>query len=250
MAYRITNKMYVLNRLIIAFFAWALFSSYVIAETYVNKTRLIIHQASGEESLSVINDGEFPVLMQLWIDQGEEFIQPEKLHVPFLVLPPVFRLDAKQSRAARVLFSGDKSTLPNNKESLFWLNVLEIPPKPTAKVDVNVFQMAFRTRIKIFYRPSSLAKLTLQDAVKKVTFSATMLKEKPALRIENPSPMHITLIEVRDSKGKVISKIEGDGMIAPFSKIDVLLDDSKIKDIENLSINYVDDYGVITEYKK
>ncbi|PJI52023.1 molecular chaperone EcpD, partial [Methylobacterium radiotolerans] len=44
--------------------------------------------------------------------------------------------------------------MPQDKESVFWLNVLEIPPKD--KANQNLLQMAFRSRIKLFYRPAGL----------------------------------------------------------------------------------------------
>ncbi len=50
------------------------------------------------------------------------------------------------------------SVLPKDRESVFWFNVLEVPPKPDAATVANqsLLQLAFRTRIKLFYRPEAL----------------------------------------------------------------------------------------------
>jgi chaperone protein EcpD len=45
--------------------------------------------------------------------------------------------------------------VPQDRESVFWLNVLEIPPKPVGKA--NHIQLTVRSRLKLFYRPAGLA---------------------------------------------------------------------------------------------
>ena len=46
--------------------------------------------------------------------------------------------------------------LAQDRESLFWFNVLEVPPKAKDGDSQNVLQLAFRTRIKMFFRPDGL----------------------------------------------------------------------------------------------
>ncbi|MFX7674935.1 fimbria/pilus periplasmic chaperone, partial [Acinetobacter baumannii] len=54
--------------------------------------------------------------------------------------------------------------LSQQQESIFWLNVLDIPPKPegrtqqgqTTTTSNNFLQLAVRSRIKFFYRPIDL----------------------------------------------------------------------------------------------
>ena len=43
--------------------------------------------------------------------------------------------------------------LPSDRESLFWLNIMEIPLKVE---DPNSVQFAIRQRLKLFYRPPAL----------------------------------------------------------------------------------------------
>ncbi|WP_163540299.1 fimbrial biogenesis chaperone, partial [Klebsiella pneumoniae] len=63
------------------------------------------------------------------------------------------------------------SSLPADRESVFFLNVLDIPPRPENLQNQNTVQLAIKSRIKLFYRPAAL-KGTLDDAVAKLTLAA------------------------------------------------------------------------------
>ncbi|WP_164097135.1 fimbria/pilus periplasmic chaperone, partial [Serratia marcescens] len=52
------------------------------------------------------------------------------------------------------------NTLPQNQESLFYLNVLDIPPNASVNDGKNVVKFAIQNRIKLFYRPESVAGVT------------------------------------------------------------------------------------------
>lgn len=77
--------------------------------------------------------------------------------VPFTATPPVSRIDAKRGQTIKLMYTAS-SVLPKDRESVFWFNVLEVPPKPDAATVANqsLLQLAFRTRIKLFYRPEAL----------------------------------------------------------------------------------------------
>ena len=55
------------------------------------------------------------------------------------------------------MFTGAEH-LPQDRETVYWLNVLEIPPKPKAGSDAaeDDLQLAVRSRLKLFYRPKGL----------------------------------------------------------------------------------------------
>lgn len=50
----------------------------------------------------------------------------------------------------------DIHKLPADRESIFYFNVREIPPKSNK---ANTLQIALQTRIKLFWRPKALKKL-------------------------------------------------------------------------------------------
>ncbi|HCE8856097.1 TPA: molecular chaperone [Klebsiella michiganensis] len=115
----------------------------------IGGTRLIYKEAKKEVSLSVANSDSAPYLIQSWAEThagGSD-------KAPFIVTPPLFRLEANQQSLLRIVKTG--SSLPENKESLFWLNVKSIP-SGKAISGVNTLQIAIKTRIKLIYRPTSV----------------------------------------------------------------------------------------------
>lgn len=50
------------------------------------------------------------------------------------------------------------NTLPQDRESLFYLNVIDIPPDNPARSG-NLLKLAMQNRIKLFYRPQGIAAL-------------------------------------------------------------------------------------------
>lgn len=98
--------------------------------------------------------GETP-LTQVWVDDGRVQNQPEKDAAPFIVLPPIVRIEPGKGQSWRTVFNG--SRLPQDRESLFWFNLLDIPPEPKNGKTDNYLQLAIRSRIKLFYRPAGVA---------------------------------------------------------------------------------------------
>ena len=75
---------------------------------------------------------------------------PEELQVPFSVTPAVTRVEWRRRIAHRL----PEGPLPTDRESLFWLNILEVPPRD--EDENNALQFSFRSRFKLFFRPSQL----------------------------------------------------------------------------------------------
>ncbi|WP_145524852.1 molecular chaperone [Yersinia vastinensis] len=206
------------------FMAFALVTSLITAtaahaEVIIKGTRVIYNEKQREAVVQVSNTGNMPVLLQAWIDNGDANARPETIKVPFSVTPPVIRLDPKRDQTIRLFRTG--SGLAADRETLFWFNLLEIPPKPTksATGEDNKLQLAFRTRIKLFYRPAELT-MPSEQAIKHLTFS----KKGNQLVIKNASPYYITFrkIELRASKDSPVlanlSKINNK-MVAPFAEL-------------------------------
>lgn len=189
------------------------------AEVMISGTRVIYEEKQREGVVKVSNTGDMPVLLQAWIDKGDANARPEAIKVPFSVIPPVVRLDPKRDQTIR-LFRTDGG-LTADRETLFWFNLLEVPPKPiqSAAGGENKMQLAFRTRIKMFYRPEGLTVLPAQ-AAKSLAFSM----KGNQIVIKNASPYYITLrkLELRTSeKGPVLANFTkiNNKMVAPFSEL-------------------------------
>lgn len=224
-----------------------LFCEKLLAATYINYTRLILSEKDREVTFTIRNEGDKPVLMQLWTDHDNLLDRPEDIKMPFLILPPVFRVERNSSRVVRLQLLADKSSLPSNKESLFWLNVLEVPQKMN-KGETNALKIAFRTRIKVFYRPAAIKMTEMNAAVRDLRITKGYCTGKPCLQLQNISPLHITLTDIQLSSGRVIKALPADGMIPPFETLEVPLDSAT--DNEAKAFSWIDDYGVINLYEK
>src|SRR5437868_8331382 len=117
------------------------------ASVLLGGTRVILGEKDRQASIPVKNTGTSPYVVQTWIDAGEG-----QNKTPLLVTPPLSRLDPGMENILRIIRVG--GGLPADRESVFRLNVKEIPEKADAKE--NTLQVAVRTRIKLFYRPSNL----------------------------------------------------------------------------------------------
>lgn len=188
------------------------------ASVVITGTRVIFNAAQGETTVRLTNDNSRPALVEAWIDDGDVNSTPDSAHTPFLITPPLFRMDPNKDQSLRILFVPGAKPLSTDRESVFWLNVLEIPPKPGASEQAgkNYLQFAIRSRIKLFYRPVKLPGDVL-TAPGKLTFKA-VAGQGAALAIHNPTPYYITITNL--SLGANRKPIEGtDGMIAPFGDL-------------------------------
>ncbi len=187
-----------------------------LAGVVINGTRVIYPAQSREVTVQVENTGDTPSLVQAWIDSGDAEQTPETSDAPFVLTPPISRVEAGRSQALRIIFTG--KALPSDRESVFWFNVLDVPPSPQATPgeEQNLLQVAFRSRLKLFYRPQGLAG-TANDAPALLRWSRTGNR----LRVENPSPFHVTLAEVRALAGTQDAVVEEEGkMLAPGQQLE------------------------------
>lgn len=132
----------------------------VDAGVIINGTRHIYPERQAEITIQLTNeDGAAPRLVQAWVEPADRRTGPEDSHVPFSLSPPVFRIEAGKGHAMRLVYS--REPLPEDRETLFWLNVLEVPPRfhplPTlGDEQANQLRFAFRIRTKVFFRPDRL----------------------------------------------------------------------------------------------
>ena len=161
----------------------------VQAGVIVGGTRVIYDGSKREASLSVRNPDKQAYLIQAWTDSnGPEGKEKDTPKPPFVVTPPLFRLESGAENLMRIIRSG--GTLPEDRESVFWMNVKSIPSMPeTAK---NVLQIAVKTRIKLFYRPAGIRAPVLDD-YKKLSFH----RSGNQLEVTNPTPYYVSFNQVR-----------------------------------------------------
>lgn len=226
-----------------------LFSGFIsinaMAEVVINGTRIVFNAKDKESVVQLKNNGKNPYLLQVWIDDGDPKSKPGEVKVPFIITPPVIRIDPGKGQAVRIISTNP--ALPQDRETLFWFNMLEVPPKPTEmiKSGSNLLQLAFRTRIKLFYRPANLQQGPL-EAYKNLKIT---LKNN-SLNIVNNSPYFITLskLEVRKPKGsEVLASVDKftKRMIEPKGEMTLPISIKKTTSLNGQSLFYsvVNDYG-------
>lgn len=118
------------------------------AGVIIDGTRLVYHGDKKESSIGITNPDAINYLIQSWVDNGKKGLRP-----PFLITPPLFRLDAKEENILRIVRTDD--ALPKDRESLYWLNIKSIPSSSRTQ-NINTLQIAINTRIKLLYRPESV----------------------------------------------------------------------------------------------
>lgn len=167
-------------------------------------TRVILGEKDREASIPVKNTGGSPYIVQAWIDAGEG-----QTKTPLVVTPPLSRLDPGSENLLRIMrVTGG---LPLDRESVFWLNVKEIPERPKEE---NVLQIAIRTRIKLFYRPAGLTSKS-EEARAQLKWVVLSDGDGTVLRIANPSPYHVTLTGLKVNGGQQELR---PGMVPPFGE--------------------------------
>lgn len=121
------------------------------AAIQLSTTRVIINEKDKNVSVFAKNHGADPFVVQAWIDGDSE-----EMETPFFVTPPLSRFDGNAERSLNITRVGEG--LPGDRESYYWLNVLEIPQKKAGNAE-NSLTLATRTRIKLFYRPTAIQKM-------------------------------------------------------------------------------------------
>lgn len=213
------------------------------AGVVVDGTRVVYPAVKREVTISIHNSGETPSLVQAWLDAGDPHAKPGESKVPFVMTPPLFRLDPTKSQSLRLVYTHDP--LPEDRESVFWLNVLDIPPRGAANPDLpNQLEMAFKHRMKVFFRPAGLAG-SAADAPARLTWKMLYKDGKlVGIQASNPTAYHVSLIQVAATVGGHPLTAKAD-MVDPFASRSFDLTDQVPSPSGAVAVEYwfVNDYG-------
>lgn len=193
----------------------------------VGATRIVYHAENKETELNIeATDDSKAYLIQSWVDTGDEVVK-----APFVITPPLFRMDSGEQNRLRIIYSGNP--LPGDRESLFWVNVRSIPESDSDTT--NKLQIAIKTRIKLFYRPEGLGNPP-EDFSDQLKFS----RSGNTLTVTNNSPWHAVFDQLTLG-GKAI---KGTQWVAPYSSVNL-----SVTGISGnqLSWKLINDYGGASE---
>ncbi|MDD9239768.1 molecular chaperone [Enterobacter roggenkampii] len=197
------------------------------AGVIIGGTRVVYDGNKKEASIDVNNPDKTPYLIQSWV----ETLNGGAEKAPFIITPPLYRLDGGQQNIERVVVTGN---LPQDKESLYWLNIKAIPSAP--KKD-NTLQIAIKTRIKLIYRPAGLKSQQPQELIHQLTWR----RNGNQLQVTNPTSYVINFNEI-SLGGK---KIENVSYVLPGESMNFTLPAGA----NSTSINYkvINDYGAVSD---
>lgn len=185
--------------------------SQAMAAFVLNGTRFIYEEGKKNISFEVTNNADKTYGGQIWIDntnQGDG--------VYMIPQPPFFKVPSKQKQIIRII--NTDTSLPKDRESLFWLNVQEVPPKPEEKDGKgSLLAIAMNTRVKLIYRPTDI-KHGRKDAEKQLRLE----QRGSDTWLRNPTPYYMAIVNVsRDGKDIVFNDkvVEELAQLKPFSEV-------------------------------
>ncbi|SQP99662.1 putative chaperone [Escherichia coli] len=188
-------------------------------------SKVIFDAKNNSQSFTMKNTSSQMVL--LIRATANNYYSNDSKDVPFFITPPLNRIEPNSDIQFRINKLDSVEKLSKDRESLFAINVLAIPPK---KEKAGV-QMALNTKIKLIFRPSEISdSLTIEHLQDKLILS----KDKNGIRIENPTPYFIT---ISNFKFNNLNSNRQPEMIKPFS--DIMLRENNVK---SMSFSIINDF--------
>ncbi|MFY0475199.1 fimbrial biogenesis chaperone [Achromobacter marplatensis] len=208
------------------------------ANVVIIGTRVIYPAQDKEVTIQLQNESGVPSLVQAWISEKSLSAGPDGENVPFALTPPMARISPSRGQALRLSFTG--ANLPQDRESLFWFNLLDVPGVAPSKEAKNQLQLAFRSQLKLFYRPAGLGG-SLDEAVQ----GLKLIVEGGRLTVRNDSPYHISVAQasLKDGARAVPLKTMDGTMIVPFGSRSIDVKPAEVRQAKALEIVWVNDYG-------
>ncbi|MDH1169314.1 fimbrial biogenesis chaperone [Pantoea agglomerans] len=207
--------------------AATLFSSAVHAGGVgLGATRMVYSADAKQSTLQVRNThAQASFLIQSWMETASGERTQD-----FVLTPPLYVLKPATESVVKIIFNG--RSLPQDRESLYWMTVKAIPQQMKNSAG-NSLQFASANRIKVFYRPTDLPD-NANEAWKKITgaFSAGNVV------LNNPTPYFVTTINLKVD-GKTVAPV----MLPPKSSITLA---EKFSQATALSFQTINDYGAWT----
>ena len=208
----------------------------------LDSTRYIYNEKNKSVDVSIKNNTEKLFGGQVWIESKNESEESG-----FVAIPSFFKLEGNKSQLVRVLNVGEGR--PQDRESIYFFNVQEIPTKGDAG---NSISFALNTKVKLFYRPA-LLEGKREKAEEKISYK---LGSNNQLVFINQSPFYFAIVGLVINGNEVelkehdVSKL---AQFAPFSEINVLdnyLNQNKLKNgLESIKLKSINDFGGVDLYE-
>ncbi|WP_181314903.1 fimbria/pilus periplasmic chaperone [Photobacterium phosphoreum] len=219
-----------IKKILLAVFLPLIVSNSANAALALDVTRYIYNGNTSFISAIANNESDKMYGGQVWIDN----ITESDTRPTFVTTPSFFKINGKGRQVFRIMKMSDH--MPKDKESIYWLNLQEIPPANKG----NGLSMAIRTRVKLIYRPEAIIE-GRSGAEKNIT-----IQHLPGQQwLVNSTPYIFTISDVFDNKNKslIFNNMDKDNlsMFRPGDKVNIT---GKIVK----SVSALNDYGSLETY--
>ncbi len=179
----------------------------------IDATRIIYRADSYAATALLRNSSKEAIyLMQVTVSS----IPDGSKTAPFLVTPPLFRMEPGSQNQVRIIKTGQ--ALPADRESLFWFTTQAIPlstkSNNLSSKQISRGVQVLANTIKLMYRPSGL------PVAPEKGFGALRFKTTAeGITITNPSPYYITFTSLKVGGQELMTKQQKENMVSPFSTL-------------------------------
>lgn len=212
--------------------------SFANASVVMSGSRVIYPASEKEYTVQLTNNDNFPNAVQVWLDSGDTQSTPETGKAPFIVTPPFFRIEPNAGQSLRLKYTG--SGLPTDRESVFYLNFLQVPPVNKAEKN-NKMLVLMRNRIKVFYRPENIAS-RVDQVSSALTFNVRQQGKDVVVTGKNPTGFYATIASGEIVGGGKTLKMKSE-MISPMSQAQWIIPNSSAPTNAIVNFLLVNDFG-------
>lgn len=221
------------------FLFFILYMHFSSASVVMTGTRIIFPAGNQEKTIQFKNVDAQPYIVQVNIASTGEAASAE---APFIAIPPVFRIEPHHGQSVR-LISVKSARLPQDRESVFYMDFTQVPPLKTADRVTNQLIIAVKSRVKLFYRPDALHDQQ-SHACRSLQFSV----KGGNMIVKNPTGFYISISQARFVRNDISLPLTQITMLAPFSSAEwahvgnlTSLNGGKVK------LTRINDYGAYVE---
>ncbi|MFH0289277.1 molecular chaperone [Vibrio owensii] len=218
------------------------------ANIVMTGSRIIYPEGEPFVNVYLKNKSKNVFMAQSWFE-NEDGTKANQNEVPFVVLPPLAKIEPQRGQTLRII-KGIEKALPQDQESVFYFNFLQIPSNAAiaeVAASSNKIVVTVKHKVKLFYRPKQVINynrnwekdfqvqlINYQDGIAKV-------------RLVNKQPLHVSLsgnMFIEHLGEKWFSETK---MISPNSYQDFTFKNLKIKkgDKANFLVTIISDQGAL-----
>ncbi len=231
-----------INKFFVIYISLMFFSSLSFSGVKPAHTREVIG-IDKEYKVDIINTSKEKYLVQAWLED----LDGNTNNLPIILTPPIFEMEGVSQGIVRLLPIAED--LSKSRETVFWLNIQEIPQKAKNE-SKNVLKMALRSRIKVFVRPEGLNFEGFQSASEQLVWTKQYINGEHFVVAKNNSPYFFSLgllkAHIDEEEFDFPDKFN---MVPPFGEQKYLFPDGMSEDGEITRIEYgvINDFGAVSK---